>query len=189
MTKDTIWSHTLFPYSYLCLVLTEWQSITSHAHNSYLVLDTYLRAKETRCENGFSQAYIFITWMPTIISFINLIRWSVLFAVRRRNVDVILPKKAKKKSKKCRFTDQDTCLWNNIALLNTVYRIDRKNHISRTMMQFLSWKILSKIPLHLIVQRCITMAFKATEIPAFAGGIIVVVICGGTETKLRCCLH
>lgn len=64
--------------------------------NANTLRDTYLRATETRCENGFSQAYILITWMPTTISFINLMRWSVLLAVRRRSVDIILPMKAKR---------------------------------------------------------------------------------------------
>jgi len=53
-----------------------------------------LRASEIRCANGFSQAYILITWMPTMISFMNLMRSSVLLAVRRRNIDIIFPNPA-----------------------------------------------------------------------------------------------
>jgi len=58
-------------------------------HDALTVLISRLRASEIRCANGFSQAYILITWMPTMISFMNLMRSSVLLAVRRRNVDII----------------------------------------------------------------------------------------------------
>lgn len=39
--------------------------------------ETYFRELETRCENGFSHAYIFITWIPQIISSISRILSSV----------------------------------------------------------------------------------------------------------------
>uniref|UniRef100_A0A1B0BLV6 Uncharacterized protein n=1 Tax=Glossina palpalis gambiensis TaxID=67801 RepID=A0A1B0BLV6_9MUSC len=40
---------------------------------------------------GISQAYILITWMPDIISFIIRTRSSVRKAVRKRKTDVLLP--------------------------------------------------------------------------------------------------
>jgi hypothetical protein len=37
-----------------------------------------------------------------------------------------------------------------------------------------SWKILYKISLCLVVQRCVNRTFEAAEIPTFAGGIMIV---------------
>ena len=37
----------------------------------------------------------------------------------------------------------------------------------------LSWKIMYKILLYLMVQKCLSMTFKATENPAFSGGKMV----------------
>lgn len=46
------------------------------------------------------------------------------------------------------------------------YFLDHKTH-------FFSWNILYKISLYLIVRRCFSKTFKATEIPLFTVGIVV----------------
>lgn len=55
----------------------------------------YLLAIEISLANGFSQVYIFITWMPFTISFIKRTLSSVLKAVRSLKVAVLLPKQTK----------------------------------------------------------------------------------------------
>jgi hypothetical protein len=56
-------------------------AVSSLAEAATILKETYLRAREIRRANSFSQAYILITRMPIIISFMNLTRSSVLLAV------------------------------------------------------------------------------------------------------------
>jgi hypothetical protein len=95
-------------------------AVSSFAEAATRLKGTYLRAREIRWANSFSQAYILITWMPTIISFINLTRSSVLLAVRRRYVDSIFPKYADKDNKvwlttKCKYHQYQLCLHSTSA--------------------------------------------------------------------------
>lgn len=57
----------------------------------YAVIRIFLissrRISDTMLANGFSQAYIFITWMPRIISFITPTRLSVIMATLSRSID------------------------------------------------------------------------------------------------------
>jgi hypothetical protein len=94
--------------------------VSSFAEAATTLKETYLRAREIRWANSFSQAYILITWMPTIISFMNLTRSSVLLAVRRRYVDSIFPKYANKDNNawlttKCKHHQYQLCLYSTSA--------------------------------------------------------------------------
>jgi len=59
---------------------------------------THFLACRTRSANGFSHVYILITWMPEIISSINLTLSSVLGAIFNRNSDVFFPNQPENKT-------------------------------------------------------------------------------------------
>lgn len=59
------------------------------------VFYAYFRAFSTKLANGFSHVYILMTCIPEMISFIRRTLSSVLMAVFRRNIDVILPNQTK----------------------------------------------------------------------------------------------
>lgn len=91
----------IVPSKYLCCRI----DLTSFLKSKMLILSyddtisqhvSYLLAKEISFANGFSQAYIFITCMPDMISFINLTLSSVRSAVLNLKTDVLFPKNTKK---------------------------------------------------------------------------------------------
>jgi hypothetical protein len=86
----------------------------------YIHTETHFRATAMRCANGFSQAYILITWIPTMISFMNLMRSSVLLAVRMRNVDIIFPNPAKMSQMLVQYSIKVQCSYCELQDCDTV---------------------------------------------------------------------
>lgn len=137
-----------------CIWYGKIPAVSSFGEAATRLKGTYLRAREIRWANSFSQAYILITWMPTIISFINLTRSSVLLAVRRRYVDSIFPKYADKDNKtwlrtKCKYHQyqlrlHSTSAWILLPGLKAVFMLQEPVFQPCTFASFSFW-LLCKI--------------------------------------------